>query len=173
VAAAGASSQGEFFTRLRADGLLVRRRLSERNPGEVTGYAVALPDRYGTGAAPVYLGGGKLATDLTLPRLQCRWAGQAAPMGSPVGPAAPALRWAAGSGAGTSDERQVRRDRFGLTDRERQRIWEQATLAAQRASEPTTSCALSNPTEAADAAWRRRTSWPQPAGSLRDAGAAR
>jgi len=75
VAAAGASGQSEFFDRLRADGLLVRERLSELNPGEVTGYAVALPDRYGTGAAPVYFGGGKLASDLTLPRLQRRWDG--------------------------------------------------------------------------------------------------
>jgi len=29
------------------------------------GYAVALPDRYGTGATPVFFGGSKLAPDLT------------------------------------------------------------------------------------------------------------
>ena len=37
TAAAGASSQAEFFARLRADGLLIRERMSERDPGEVSG----------------------------------------------------------------------------------------------------------------------------------------
>lgn len=45
VAAAGAASLPEFLARLRADGLLVPERLSTVNAGEVTGYAVALPDR--------------------------------------------------------------------------------------------------------------------------------
>jgi len=44
TAAAGAGSLAEFFERLADDGLLVRRRYSERNPGQVTGYAVALPE---------------------------------------------------------------------------------------------------------------------------------
>jgi len=49
TAAAGASSQGEFFARLRADGLLVRERMSERNAGEVT----ATPSRCPTDTARV------------------------------------------------------------------------------------------------------------------------
>ncbi len=153
TAAAGASSQGEFFARLRADGLLVRERMSERNPGEVTGYAVALPDRYGTGVAPVYFGGGKLAPDLTLPRLQRRWDGPGAVAGSQVGPAAAAARRAASSAAGESGGRPVRTDRFGLTEMERLRIWKQATLAAGRASEHIAASVASDPAGAADAAW--------------------
>ncbi len=73
TAAAGAGDLTEFFARLRSDGLLVRARMSERTPGEVTGYAVALPDRYDNGGKPIYFGGGKLAPDLTLPQLQRRW----------------------------------------------------------------------------------------------------
>ncbi len=153
VAAAGASGQSQFFDRLRADGLLVRQRLSELNPGEVTGYAVALPDRYGKGAARVYFGGGKLASDLTLPRLQRRWDGPGAAAGSSVGPAAAAARRAASGAAGESGGRPVRTDRFGLTQMERLRIWKQATLAAGRASEHIAASVASDPSGAADAAW--------------------
>ena len=42
TAAAGAQDLDDFFARLRADRVLVRPRLSERTPGQVTGYAVAL-----------------------------------------------------------------------------------------------------------------------------------
>ena len=43
TAAAGAASEQEFFARLDRAGVLVRKRFSTRNPGEITGYAVALP----------------------------------------------------------------------------------------------------------------------------------
>ena len=152
TAAAGASSQEEFFGRLRADGLLVRERMSERNPGEVTGYAVALPDQYGTGA-PVWFGGGKLAPDLTLPRLQRRWDGPAAAAGARVGPAASAARRATLAAGREPGDRQVRTDRFGLSEMERLRIWKHATLAAGRASEHIEACVDSDPAGAADAAW--------------------
>ncbi len=151
TAAAGASSQAEFFARLRADGLLVRQRMSERNPAEVTGYAVALPDRYGTGS-PVFFGGGKLAPDLTLPRLQRRWDGPPAVAGGQLGPDASAARRAA-AGTAAGGGRQVRTDRFGLTQTERLRIWKQATLAAARASEHIAASVTNDPAGAADAAW--------------------
>ena len=153
TAAAGASNQGEFFDRLTSDGLLVRQRISERNPGEITGYAVALPDLYATGAPPIYFGGGKLAGDLTLPRLQRRWDGSGAGWASTVGPAASAARRAASSAAGEPAGRQVRTDRFGLTEMERLRIWKQATLAAGRASVHIAHSAERDPSAAADAAW--------------------
>ncbi len=60
TAASGASTLEEFFDRLADDGLLVRRRHSERNPGQVTGYAVALPESIDPGGASIYFGGGKL-----------------------------------------------------------------------------------------------------------------
>jgi hypothetical protein len=42
TAAAGAANEEEFFTRLRKAGVLVRTRISPRDPRQVTGYAVAL-----------------------------------------------------------------------------------------------------------------------------------
>jgi hypothetical protein len=41
--AASAGSEQEFFTRLDRAGVLARKRFSVKNPGQVTGYAVALP----------------------------------------------------------------------------------------------------------------------------------
>lgn len=63
TAAAGASSEGEFFARLDAAGLLVRRRFSQRDPGRVTGYAVARPGHVNGQGASAWFGGGKLAAD--------------------------------------------------------------------------------------------------------------
>ena len=73
TAAAAAASEQEFFARLRHSGVLVRTRHSTRNPGQVTGYAVALPGDTTKAGAPVWYGGGKLAADLTLPKLRRRW----------------------------------------------------------------------------------------------------
>jgi len=76
AALAGSQDWQQFTARLRADGVLVRERLSTLTPGEITGYAVALPtptagpDQTGP---PVWFGGGKLAPDLTLPQIQARW----------------------------------------------------------------------------------------------------
>jgi relaxase-like protein len=43
VHTAAAGSEQEFFVRVEAAGLLVRRRFSQRDPGQVTGYALAKP----------------------------------------------------------------------------------------------------------------------------------
>jgi len=76
VALAAATSNGlsDFLDRLTAADVHVRRRHSTQHPGQVTGYAVALPpgETYGE-AELVWFGGGKLAPDLTLPRLRQRW----------------------------------------------------------------------------------------------------
>jgi hypothetical protein len=72
TAVAGAASEQEFFARL-ADSRVLVRKLNARNPGEVTGYAVAPPWDTTATSAPVWFGGGKLAADLTLPRLHRRW----------------------------------------------------------------------------------------------------
>ncbi|MFF4241476.1 relaxase/mobilization nuclease domain-containing protein [Actinomadura geliboluensis] len=73
TAAAGASSEREFFERLQGDGVLVRRRFGQRTAGELTGYAVAAPGDVNADGRPVWYGGGKLAADLTLPKLRQRW----------------------------------------------------------------------------------------------------
>jgi hypothetical protein len=74
--AAAARTEGEFFAGLAARGVTVRLRYSTTRPGEVTGYAVGLAaDATGTGGEPVWFSGGKLAPDLTVPRLRARWSG--------------------------------------------------------------------------------------------------
>lgn len=55
--------------------MLVRVRYSTRNPGQVTGYDVALADDTVRAGGPVWFGGGKLAADLSLPKLRARWDG--------------------------------------------------------------------------------------------------
>lgn len=72
--AATTRTEAEFFERLAARGVAVRLRYSAVQPAEVTGYAVGLrSDTTGADNGPVWFGGGKLAPDLTLPRLRTRW----------------------------------------------------------------------------------------------------
>ncbi|MER6812984.1 hypothetical protein ABT299_27280 [Spirillospora sp. NPDC000708] len=96
VATVAASSDSEeaFFAGLRERGLAVRLRFSVRTPGEVTGYAVAVPEYTNSEGEPIFFSGGKLADDLTLPQVRRRWENGA------IGrPAAPSRRWAPGSSA--------------------------------------------------------------------------
>ena len=73
TAAAAAGSEQDFFARLRQSGVLVRTRHSTRDPAQLTGYAVALPGDTTKAGDPVWYGGGKLAADLSLPKLRRRW----------------------------------------------------------------------------------------------------
>jgi hypothetical protein len=73
LAAAEAATADEFLHRLSAAGVLVRPRRSELDDTTVTGYAVALPSDRGRDGQPVWFGGGKLAPDLSWPRLSTRW----------------------------------------------------------------------------------------------------
>jgi hypothetical protein len=77
--AAAARSEAHFIALARSNGLLIRPRYAD-DPGArtVTGYAVAARDgrqafsrKTGT-TGPVWFGGGKLASDLTLPALRRR-----------------------------------------------------------------------------------------------------
>ncbi|MEV5873491.1 relaxase/mobilization nuclease domain-containing protein [Streptomyces sp. NPDC052101] len=71
-AVAGATSEEEFFDRLAAAGLLIRKRVAPS--GDLLGYKVALPgDRNGE-KEPVFYAGSTLAPDLSLPRVRERWA---------------------------------------------------------------------------------------------------
>ncbi|MEU8118652.1 hypothetical protein AB0C21_08065 [Spirillospora sp. NPDC049024] len=73
TAAAGAETEEDFFVALEQAGVLVKVRESVRTPGEITGYAVALPGHTNREGQPVWFSGGKLAANLTLPKLRCRW----------------------------------------------------------------------------------------------------
>ena len=75
----------------------------------------------------MWYSGGKLAPDLTLPKLRHRWNGQAA--GSAGGPAAP------------------------LTPAERAAIWDHVTRTAAAATEQIRQLSVTDPGLAVDAAW--------------------
>ena len=63
-----------------------------RNPGQVTGYAVALPGDTARNGEPVWYGGGKLAADLCWPKLAQRWTRPARP-DSPLTPGEADALW--------------------------------------------------------------------------------
>ena len=126
TAAAAAGSEDEFFARLDQAGVLVRKRFSVTNPGQVTGYSVALPGDTTKDGGPVWYGGGKLAADLSWPKLQQRWTPTRAAPGWP---------------------------HLTLTAEERNAIWDHATRAAADAAAQIRNLAWTNPAAAADAAW--------------------
>lgn len=72
-AAATAASEDDFLARIRDSGALVRTRNSTEQPGKTIGYAVALPAGQSKTGKEIWFGGGKLAPDLTLPKLRHRW----------------------------------------------------------------------------------------------------
>ncbi|MFJ4918483.1 relaxase/mobilization nuclease domain-containing protein [Streptomyces sp. NPDC088725] len=73
-AVTGATSDEEFFDRLAAAGLLIRKRVAPS--GDLLGYKVALPDDLNKDGEPVFYPGARLAPDLSLPRIQERWSGE-------------------------------------------------------------------------------------------------
>lgn len=77
VRAAGtaARDEAEFVRRLRDDGLLVRPRFAKGTADVVEGYSVAAAS---SGGETIWYGGGRLARDLTLPRLREQWPGDVA-----------------------------------------------------------------------------------------------
>jgi hypothetical protein len=92
TAAASAASTGEFFAWLDQAGVLIRLRYSVISPGQITGYAVALPSDTARNGEAVWYGGGKLAADLSWPRLCQRWTRPARP-DSPLSAAEAATMW--------------------------------------------------------------------------------
>ncbi|MFD4562251.1 relaxase/mobilization nuclease domain-containing protein [Streptomyces sp. NPDC058469] len=90
-AVAGAVSEEEFFDRLAAAGLLIRKRAAPS--GDLLGYKVALPDDLNKDDEPVFYPGARLAPDLSLPRIRERWSAgghdQVAVAAGPKEPVAP------------------------------------------------------------------------------------
>ncbi|WP_073947105.1 relaxase/mobilization nuclease domain-containing protein [Streptomyces kebangsaanensis] len=89
-AVAGATSEGEFFDRLAAAGLLIRKRIAPS--GDLLGYKVALPDDRNAHGEPVFYPGARLAPDLSLPRIRERWSADSDDQGA--APADPPLHTA-------------------------------------------------------------------------------
>ncbi|SFN69403.1 hypothetical protein SAMN04487980_102892 [Streptomyces sp. cf124] len=70
---AGATSEEEFFERLAAAGVLIRKRLAPS--GDPLGYKVALPDDRNEDKEPVFYAGSTLSPDLSLPLIRKRFSG--------------------------------------------------------------------------------------------------
>ena len=104
--------------------MLVRKRFSVTSPGQVTGYSVALPRDTTTKSGPVWYGGGKLAADLSWPKLRQRWTPHRITPGA-----------------------------ARLTAAERNAAWDHATRAAADAAAQIRAMARTDPAAAADAAW--------------------
>ncbi|MCW2779358.1 MAG: mobilization protein [Frankiales bacterium] len=86
-AAIAAPSAPAFLHRLTTLGVLVRERRDA--DGALAGYAVARPSGFELGdPVPVFYGGGKLAPDLTLPKLQARWQQESDASPPPLAPQA-------------------------------------------------------------------------------------
>ncbi len=126
TAAAAADSEHGFFARLDQAGVLVRKRFSVTSAGQVTGYSVALPGDTTKDGGPVWYGGGKLAQDLSWPRLQQRW---------------------------TPTRTAPGRLHLNLTAEERNAVWDHATRAATHAAAQVRHLAWTDSAAAADAAW--------------------
>lgn len=77
AAATASKTEAEFVRRLRGNGVLVRPRYDKGSvDAGVVGYSVAATPTKAERAAgikPVWFGGGRLAKDLTLPRLRDEW----------------------------------------------------------------------------------------------------
>jgi len=126
TAAASANSEQEFFARLDQAAVLVRKRFSVNNPGQVTGYSVALRGDTTKDGGSIWYGGGKLAPDLSWPKLRQRWTPPRATHGRP---------------------------HPNLTAEERNALWEHATRVAADAAAQVRNLAWTDPAAAADAAW--------------------
>ena len=126
TAAAAAGSEDEFFARLDQAAVLVRKRFSITSPGQVTGYSVALSADTTKDGGPVWYGGGKLAADLSWPKLKQRW---------------------------TPTRTAPGRPHLTLTAEERNALWDHAARAAADATAQIRTLARTNPAAAADTAW--------------------
>ncbi len=142
-AAAHARDEAGFLARLRETGVLVRLRFSEIDPGQVTGYAIALSGHVGEDGAPLWYGGGRLAPQLTLPRLRTAWAQRSGEAGWNPGPP-----WWAGS--------------------EREALYRHTARQAAAAAEHIRHSAQGHPTAAADTAWAAADALHSAARALRD-----
>lgn len=145
VAAASSYGFGEFTERLAAAGVTVWPRMSERNPEQITGYSVSLDDWTNAAGVPVRFGGGKLAPDLSWPKLRARWELAT----SPPTPAGAGEQTPGRAGAESSQPPP----RGPLTDDEAEQVWREAERVVRAAADRITAEAGFDPDSAADAAW--------------------
>jgi hypothetical protein len=102
------------------------------NPGQITGYAVALVGHVSEDGIPLWYGGGRLAVELTLPQLRAAWSRRTSAAG-----------WKPGTPRGAGSEREALHRHAGR----------QAAMAAEHIRRS----AGGHPTAADDTAWAANT----------------
>lgn len=71
-AASAGTDDESFFANLKSVGLMVNKRMSTTNPGEVTGFSVGLPGHRDRDGKQVFYSGSKLDGQ-SLPKLRAKW----------------------------------------------------------------------------------------------------
>jgi len=146
AAAARTTGFGEFRELLGREGVTVWPRRSERNPDQITGYSVSL-DNYLNGAGePVRFGGGKLAPDLSWPKLAARWPT------TMTGPA-PGTEPTSGAEPPEQERSQPRSTPEARFNDDQEQVWREAERIVRDAADRITAEATTNPEQASDAAW--------------------
>ena len=146
AAAAGSRNPDEFVEALGRAGVQVQLRYSTTQPDQVTGYSVSLGGHTDAAGNPIRFGGGKLAPDLSWPKLHARW--------MPVTAGSNRTRAnsdADGRSAGSSPGASAAAE--GLGEAGRDRLWEHAQRLVDEAAEQIRRQAGDDPDGAADAAW--------------------
>ena len=157
VQAAAAASAGfdDFRAVLAREGVTVWPRMSERNPDQITGYSVSLDDWTNAAGGPVRFGGGKLAPDLSWPKLNARW--EPATTDGQQQREQQHQQRTAGAGRHAAPEPgtpgQAASARGPLTEAEAEYVWHEAERIVREAAEHITAEAATDPAAAADAAW--------------------
>jgi hypothetical protein len=128
VAVAGSTSREEFVRALTGRGdVVVSWRESQRTPGQLTGYRVGRAGDVDSLGQQVWFSGSKLSPDLSLPKLEARWAEVSA------------------EGSST-----IPRPRTPLESEHRRKVLDEAVQALARAAdEPLTAAAATSASEVA------------------------
>jgi hypothetical protein len=155
TAAAKSASTTEFFDNLRGNGVEVGMRMSTKNEGQITGYKVRIPGYNGASDPGVWFSGGKLAPDLSLPRIEARWATPANPT-----PFRPGQREAALSGVASTARAAVE----GIGDAAMPRSAAELLRVTAEGMEPGRRGALTKAADRFDRAYREPGSRALPAG---------
>ena len=124
----------QFSEQLQAAGVAVWARVSEKNAGQITGYSVSLDGWNNAAGEPVRFSGGKLAPDLTLPKLQSRWNSRTLSGWSITSEAQAATAWSDAEKTVLSAARRVSQDAVLRPDDAGDAAWAAADLHSAFAS---------------------------------------
>ena len=148
LAAARSFDWRSFLADLAAADVTVHPRYSVQHPDQLTGYSVSLAGHTDPVGNPIRYGGGKLAPDLTLPKLHARWGIDAAGTEQHGRHRIRHFPPAASDHAGNRQQA-----RGPLADAEHEQVWREAERIVADAAARIRAEVGTDPDAAADAAW--------------------